>query len=250
MATVYFNISTKISKFTVKDSLFIGTTDVLTTLNSKASTTELNLKANALNPTFTGTLNANQLLFNNTSVGMPTITARSIGTKLILYDLLTSSNGFTDYGIGTEPNHMWFTIGGSTVATNGGYKFYTNTNNIATIKGNGDFNCSGITCSALNIGSVNVLTELNDKLSITNVYTKEQSDTRYTPKIDTYTSPLRIGLDPITFKTDLRIDPTMDLNITNINAKQLTALNNLSTGQNVMITAENSGQGGFSSLYL
>ena len=63
---------------------------------------------------------------------MPTITARSIGTKLILYDLLTTSNGFTDYGIGMEPNHMWFTIGGSTVATNGGYKFYTNTNNIAT----------------------------------------------------------------------------------------------------------------------
>ncbi len=71
-----------------------------------------------------------------------------------------------------------------------------------------------------------------------------------TPKIDSYTSPLRLGLDPITCKTDLRIDPTKDLDIANVNAKQLTALNSLPNGGNVTTNATNSGQTGYASLYL
>ncbi len=57
-------------------------------------------------------------------------------------------------------------MGGSNISIIGGYKIYAGVNCIATIKGNGDFNCSGITCNALTA----ILTELNNKLSSTDIY--------------------------------------------------------------------------------
>ena len=53
--SVELDTITKQVKCTAAGDLFIGTTNVLTTLNSKASTTALNLKANTASPQFTGT---------------------------------------------------------------------------------------------------------------------------------------------------------------------------------------------------
>jgi hypothetical protein len=47
----------------------------------------------------------------------------------------------------------------------------------------------------------------------TATYSREQSEALFTYKIDTYTSPLRLAINPITLATDLRIDPLMDLKI-------------------------------------
>ncbi len=62
--TIDFNITTKKAKLTVKDSLFIDTTEVLTTLNAKADTTSVsshaNLHSSSLS-TFTGVLKPLQL---------------------------------------------------------------------------------------------------------------------------------------------------------------------------------------------
>jgi hypothetical protein len=52
----------------------------------------------------------------------------------------------------------------------------------------------------------------------TATYSKEQAEALFTYKIDTYTSPLRLVIDPISFDTDLRIDPLLDLSIANVTA--------------------------------
>jgi hypothetical protein len=52
----------------------------------------------------------------------------------------------------------------------------------------------------------------------TATYSRTQAEALFTPKIDTYTSPLRLVIDPISFASDLRIDPQLDLNIRNITA--------------------------------
>ncbi len=74
--------------------------------------------------------------------------------------ILVLTSTIADYAIGVESGHAWFTVGGTT-STNG-FKFYGNSTNIATIKGNGDSSCNGsVSCSDLTIGSTNVLTVLN-----------------------------------------------------------------------------------------
>ena len=104
--------------------------------------------------------------------------------------------------------------------------------------------------NSLVVNTTNILTTLNSKANASDVYTKTESDALYTPTIDSYTSPLRLGLDPVTFLTDLRIDSTQNLNIANVISTSLLASKNSPNGGNVTISASNSGTSGFSSLYL
>ena len=68
--------------------------------------------------------------------------------------------------IGVDQTYMWFSVDGANTALGvGGYKFYQGVNNIATIKSNGDFTCRNVNCSGLTIGTTDILTELNNKLS-------------------------------------------------------------------------------------
>jgi hypothetical protein len=105
--------------------------------------TELALKAPKANPTFTGTVSSPQVLFDTAS-NPPTLTTRSTGTKLVLYPSLTTIAA--DYAIGVEGSNMWLSVAGD--AAGNGFKFYGNTTNVATIKGNGDFACNGAISSA------------------------------------------------------------------------------------------------------
>jgi hypothetical protein len=50
----------------------------------------------------------------------------------------------------------------------------------------------------------------------TATYSRVESEALFTYKIDTYTSPLRLVINPISFATDLRIDPLLDLSIANV----------------------------------
>ena len=65
-------------------------------------------------------------------------------------------------------------------------------------------------------------TQLNLKANSADVflktatYSRTQAEALFTYKIDTYTSPLRLVINPITLATDLRIDPLMDLSISQL----------------------------------
>jgi hypothetical protein len=55
----------------------------------------------------------------------------------------------------------------------------------------------------------------------TATYSRTESEALFTYKIDTYTSPLRLALNPVTFATDLRIDPLLDLSIANLTCNSI-----------------------------
>jgi hypothetical protein len=119
----------------------------LTELGLKATTANLNLKANQASPTFTGVATVPQIMFNLNS-DIPTLTTRSVGTKLVLYPSLSSVQA--DYAIGVEGSHMWLSIAGDAVGN--GFKFYGKNTNVATISGTGNFSCNGgVTCSSQSV---------------------------------------------------------------------------------------------------
>lgn len=71
----------------------------------------------------------------------PTFTSRSAGTKLVLYPDISSSS--SDYGIGIESGHVWFSCSGATAASGQGFKWYYGTTQLARLTGAGNFNVIG-----------------------------------------------------------------------------------------------------------
>lgn len=65
-----------------------------------------------------GGLSSNWIQYGTVGVAAPTLTTRSAGTKLVLYNQISGS--VIDYAIGIETFNMWFSTGG-------GYKWYGNT---------------------------------------------------------------------------------------------------------------------------
>ena len=69
---------------------------------------------------------SNWISWGTAGVAAPSVTTKSAGTKLVLYE--STSGSSVDYAIGIEGNHLWF----STTATTTGFKWYANTTNIMT----------------------------------------------------------------------------------------------------------------------
>lgn len=67
------------------------------------------------------TVNGHIIFPGTGGVGVPTVSARSQGTRIVIYGGVTSTS--VDYAIGTEANHMWF----SAPVTTQGFKWYANT---------------------------------------------------------------------------------------------------------------------------
>ncbi len=132
----------------VVGTLKVGSVNIIDELATKLSLSSLS------------TSSIPQLLFN-ANLGAPTLTTRSIGSKIVLFPSITSSMG--DYAIGAENNSVWLSVSGLASATNG-FKYYLNNTNIATICSYGDFTCNGgVTCSSLTVGTQNSKTELSLK---------------------------------------------------------------------------------------
>lgn len=72
----------------------------------------------------------NRIDFNVNGVAAPTFTTRSAGTKIVLYPSLSGSAA--DYALGIESGNMWFN-------TNGGFKWYFGTTNVASLSSAGLF---------------------------------------------------------------------------------------------------------------
>jgi len=82
----------------------------------------------------------NSLIFNSVGINPPTLTTRSLGSKLVLYPTIGGSS--LDYAIGIELQSMWFTSPGTN-----GFKWYSNSTSSNMI-----LNSTGL---AINTNNVN-----------------------------------------------------------------------------------------------
>lgn len=128
-------------------------------------------------PTFTGTVTtptitttgttgltlnngtSNFIIFGANGFAAPTVTTRSVGTKLVICNNLTGSNVDVALGVGAN-NGMWF----STPNSGTDFKWYAGTTNIATLSGaayltlaGGTIETGGATGLFLNNGSSNII---------------------------------------------------------------------------------------------
>ncbi|MBO9729349.1 MAG: hypothetical protein J7623_11990 [Chitinophaga sp.] len=80
-----------------------------------------------------GNTTSNNIFFGKNGVNPPTFTSRSIGTKIVLFDSLSSTS--TDYAIGVENNHIWQAIPAANAVT--GFKWYAGTTLLSRLDGTG-----------------------------------------------------------------------------------------------------------------
>ena len=172
--TLQMNIATKKISCYIPDFLFVNNLNVIDELGKKVNTTDLDTYALASSLATYLKLDFNQLLvpkivLTDTFAGPPITGTNSLGSRLVLYNLQSTNTSYTNIGIGVDAGSwMWFGVDGATTASPfnlGGWRFYQNTNIVATIKSNGDFICRNITCDGLTIGTTDILTALNNKLT-------------------------------------------------------------------------------------
>lgn len=106
-------------------------------------TTADNLKANLASPTFTGTVTAsggaisltngtsNFVLFPATGANAPTVTSRSVGTRVVLGPTLSGS--LVDYAMGLESSNFWLSVPSSSQ----NFRYYAGTTVISSLSGAG-----------------------------------------------------------------------------------------------------------------
>ncbi|KAI9103418.1 hypothetical protein DFS34DRAFT_671926 [Phlyctochytrium arcticum] len=126
----YANILNKPSfgSLALKNTVDLSTSDICGILpigNVNVSTLQ------PLNITLTTLSSSNMLIFG-TNIAPPTLTPRSIGTKIVRYP---NSGGLQDSAIGIQNAAMWFTFPDNTVSQT--FKFYGGTTPAVDIYGNG-----------------------------------------------------------------------------------------------------------------
>jgi hypothetical protein len=198
--------------------------------------TALNLKANSLNPAFSGTATGLSKAMvqlgnadNTTDILKPVSSATTAQLNLkaplaspsFTGDILIMSatvpgqikHAFRQSGLSEIKTQL--EVSGD-IATNGTVW----SQNEACLTGLQAYTKTEVT---------NLLTPKANSTSVflkTETYSRAQSEALFTYKIDTYTSPLRLAINSTTFATDLRIDPLMDLSIANITATSITTTGN------------------------
>lgn len=81
---------------------------------------------------------SNWIYWGPTAGAAPSVTARSTGTRLLLYPQW-ALNSQTDYAIGIGSSTLWFGV----PATNAFFRWYANVTNIMTLSGGGDLTVTG-----------------------------------------------------------------------------------------------------------
>ena len=96
--------------------------------------------------------NSNMLNFNANGVAIPSVSTRSVGTKIVLYPGLSSSS--VDFAIGVSSNSNWYSV---PVASNTyAHRFFAGTTEIMTILGSGNVGIGTTTpANSLEIGGTN-----------------------------------------------------------------------------------------------
>ncbi|OFX28444.1 MAG: hypothetical protein A2X08_13525 [Bacteroidetes bacterium GWA2_32_17] len=78
---------------------------------------------------------SNMLYYNNNGVAIPSLTARSAGTKIVLYPDFTAGSK-TDYALGIASSVLWYSIPQNTSAFS--HRFYGGTTELMCIRGDGN----------------------------------------------------------------------------------------------------------------
>jgi hypothetical protein len=161
----------------------IGTTTPNTKLDVNGNTTVTGSLTTTSTITSNGgtvTLNngtSNIITFGTNGVAAPTFTTRSSGTKLVLYDALTSSQ--VDFALGIEGSTMWFSTYN---ASSGFFKWYGGTTQAATLSGTGTFTCISLTETSSKRYKENIHTldnSLNKILQLRGVtYNRKENQTK------------------------------------------------------------------------
>ncbi len=222
-----------------KSAVGLGNVDNTSDANKPTTSTVTNLislKANSLNAAFSGTATGLSKAMvglgnadNTTDLLKPVSTAT---TAQLLLKAPLASPAFTEdllimeTAVPGQIKHAFRQSGLSTIRT--------------PLEVSGDIATNGTVCSQneaclTNIQAytktevTNLLAPKANSTSVflkTETYSRAQSEALFTYKIDTYTSPLRLAINPVTFATDLRVDPLMDLSIANITATSITTTGN------------------------
>jgi len=101
---------------------------------------------------------SNLIYFGTTPIAAPTYTTRSAGTKIVLYDQLTSTTA--DFALGMSGSTMWQSVPNSSTQ----FQWYAGTSVIGTLTGVGAFTVTG--ALATNSGSMFVGTATSTTASI------------------------------------------------------------------------------------
>ena len=110
----------------------------------------------------------NTIAFRNVGFAAPTVTTRSIGTKIVLFGGLTGFDA--DYALGVENGGLWSSV--SAIGDN--FYWYGATTRVMTLSGTGNLNTTGNTASTSNTtGSLRTAggiatSNTTDAISVTN----------------------------------------------------------------------------------
>jgi hypothetical protein len=93
----------------------------------------------------TGTLNINTapaIYMNSGGLGPPTYTTRSVGTRIVFWDNITSASA--DYAMGMASGALWYSVPNNTTAA---HQWYGGTSLVMTLAGTGQLVVNGSTAS-------------------------------------------------------------------------------------------------------
>ncbi len=117
-----------------------GYSDVAGTFEggSQLISTRANNNATGGGQIFLNGTTGNRIDFANVGYAPPSTGTRSVGTKLVLWSQVSSTD--TDYALGIETATMWFSV----PTTSSYFKWYASTTLLATLNGSGTFSAKGI----------------------------------------------------------------------------------------------------------
>ena len=115
-----------------------GTVSATTgSFSSQITSTQANSTATGGGQIYLNGSTGNRIDFAAVGVVAPTLTTRSLGTKIVLYPSLSATNA--DYAFGIESATLWSSVSDSTSQ----FKWYAGTTNIATLSGAGNLSVTG-----------------------------------------------------------------------------------------------------------
>jgi hypothetical protein len=83
---------------------------------------------------FLNSVSSNMILFNNNGTAAPSFNTRSIGTKIVLFQQLNTTNA--DFAFGIDASTLWYSI--PQAVSSAAHKFYAGTTELLRIRGDGN----------------------------------------------------------------------------------------------------------------
>jgi hypothetical protein len=147
-----------------------GSTSIVTlgNITSQIVSTRANSTTTGEGQIYLNGSTGNRIDFSNAGYAAPSMSSRSVGTKVVLYPNLSGTE--VDYALGIEMNSLWYSIPQATTQFN--YKWYAGTTHIASLGGTGNFLVTGSLTGKQLIETRVTMPANNIDLSTGNFFTK------------------------------------------------------------------------------